>query len=69
MKLLITYSSKTGNTKRLAEGIYKNIQLENVDLKAISEVEDLNAYDTLLVGYWVDKGGPNDEAKRVYERD
>lgn len=62
MKLLITYSSKTGNTKRLAEGIYKNIQLENVDLKAISEVEDLNAYDTILVGYWVDKGGPNDEA-------
>lgn len=62
MKLLITYSSKTGNTKRLAEGIYKNIQLGNVDLKAISEVEDLNAYDTLLVGYWVDKGGPNDEA-------
>ena len=34
MKLLITYSSKTGNTKRLAEGIYKNIQLENVDLKS-----------------------------------
>lgn len=62
MKLLITYSSKTGNTKKLAEGIYKNIELENVDLKPIKEVTDLEAYDTILVGYWVDKGGPNEEA-------
>lgn len=62
MKLLITYSSKTGNTKKLAEGIYKNIQIENVEIKPIHEVENVDAYDTILVGYWVDKGGPNQEA-------
>lgn len=62
MSILITYSSLTGNTKKLAEGIYKNLQLDYVEIKPIKEVESLEAYDTVLVGYWVDKGGPNDEA-------
>lgn len=62
MKLLITYSSKTGNTKKLAEGIHKYMELSNCDIKPISEVETLDDYDTILVGYWVDKGGPNTEA-------
>ena len=62
MKTLITYSSKTGNTKKLAEGIYKNIGLENVVIQPISEVENIDTYDNILVGYWVDKGGPNKEA-------
>lgn len=62
MKLLITYSSKTGNTKKLAEGIYKYMEMADCDLKPISEVENIEDYDTILVGYWVDKGGPNTEA-------
>lgn len=68
MNTLITYSSKTGNTKRLAEGIYKNIALDNVTIKPIHEVEDLEAYETILVGYWVDKGRPNQEAAEFMEK-
>ena len=61
MKLLITYSSKTGNTKKLAEGIWEGFK-EEATICPISEVESIEAYDAILVGYWVDKGGPNEEA-------
>lgn len=64
MKVLVTYSSLTGNTKKLAEGIYAEIQADEKVILPIKEVEDTSAYDVVLVGYWVDKGGPNEEAKK-----
>lgn len=66
MKILVTYSSLTGNTKKLAEGIYKELPHEK-DIMSIKEVKDLSPYDVVLVGYWVDKGGPNEEAKKFLE--
>lgn len=64
MNILVTYSSKTGNTKKLVEGIYKNLskvcQL-NMKIKQINEVKSIEDYDAILIGYWVDKGGPNKE--------
>lgn len=65
MNILITYSSVTGNTKRLAEGIFNNLSKEdnlNIEIKPIKEVESIENYESVLVGYWVDKGGPNKEA-------
>lgn len=67
MKVLVTYSSKTGNTKKLAEGIFAGIEAENKTLLPISEVSSLEEYDTVLVGYWVDKAGPNKEARAFME--
>lgn len=66
MKVLITYSSCTGNTKKLAEGIYNNIKNDSklhLEIKPIKDVESIEMYNALLVGYWVDKGGPNKEAQ------
>ncbi len=67
MKVLVTYSSITGNTQKLAEGIYEGISADTKDIKPIREVTELNSYDIVLVGYWVDKGGPNEEAKKFLE--
>ena len=67
MKVLITYSSKTGYTKKLADGIYNHIKNEGVAIMPIAEVTSLEAYDIVLVGYWVDKGGPNKEAAEFME--
>ncbi len=66
MKILVTYSSLTGNTKKLAEGIYEEL-LGEKEIMPIGEVKDLSQYDVVLVGYWVDKGGPNEEAKKFLE--
>lgn len=70
MKLLITYSSKTGNTKKLAEGLYKNLPFEEkeMDIMPIEDVKEVDEYDTVLVGYWVDKAFPNKEAKIFMEK-
>lgn len=67
MNVLITYSSKTGNTKKLAEGIFEGLELEKKTILPMKEVISMDEYDTVLVGYWVDKGGPNEEAKQFLE--
>lgn len=52
MKILVTYSTKTGNTKKIAEQIHK--ALDNSELFDISEVKNLD-YDLIVVGTWIDK--------------
>lgn len=70
MNVLVTYSSKTGNTKKLAEGIFEELEKINVkkDILPMKEVANLENYDIILAGYWVDKGGPNEEAKKFLEK-
>lgn len=51
--ILITYSSKTGNTKKVAEAIKKGIP--NADLIPISEVKDTEKYGLIVVGGWIDR--------------
>ena len=66
MKILLTYSSKTGNTKAVAETILKTLP-QGTDFFAVSEVKDLNNYDAVIVGFWIDKGLPNEEALNFME--
>lgn len=66
MKVLVTYSSKTGNTKKLAQGIYEEIQADKAILP-MNEVTDVTEYDVVLAGYWVDRSAPNAEAKEFLE--
>lgn len=52
MKTLITYSSKTGNTKKVAEAILTAIP--NAELKDINDVLYLD-YDLIILGGWIDR--------------
>jgi flavodoxin len=55
-KGLIVYSSKTGNTKKVAEGILKALQEKNLDVR-IAAVEENPAPEAWnLVGFWLDRG-------------
>lgn len=57
MKGIIVYSSKTGNTKKMAEYIYDAIKdLGDIQLKEIKGKMDLSSYDFALIGGWIDKG-------------
>jgi len=53
-KVVIIYSSKTGNTKKMAEGIYSGVKeiIHEVELKSIKEtnVDDLLSADGIIVG-------------------
>lgn len=66
-KILVTYSSKTGNTKKLAEGIFEGLGYLEKTILPMSEVKSMEEYDIVLAGYWVDKGGPNTEAAAFLE--
>lgn len=56
MKTLITYSSKTNNTKKMAEAIYKKLkEFYDCDLEEISQDLDLDLYENILVGGYNDK--------------
>lgn len=66
MKTLVTYSTLTGNTKKVAEAIFEVIKGEK-EILSIKEVEDTENYDRIIVGYWVDKGDANAEAKKFME--
>ncbi len=65
MKILVTYSSKTGNTKAVAEAIAEEVA--EADLIPMRDNPSCADYDCIICGYWVDKGIPNAEAKTFIE--
>ncbi|MEG0264403.1 MAG: flavodoxin family protein [Erysipelotrichaceae bacterium] len=68
MKYAILYSSKTGNTKKVAEAI--KLALKNHECIACDDkfsIECLNA-DIIFLGSWTDKGTCSDEMKQFYAK-
>lgn len=61
MKTLIVYSSKSGNTKKLAESAAAFLPGE-VDLKPVEEKPEIDGYDLVLVGFWFQGGLPDPES-------
>lgn len=60
MKSLIVYSSKTGNTRKLAEAIL-SVLPAGTEIFPVEKAPDPDGYDFVAVGYWVDKGTANAE--------
>ena len=59
MKVQIIYSSLSGRTKTLAEAIAKEIEKDyTCTLHNIKNGEPKIYGDVILLGYWVDRGGP-----------
>ncbi len=62
MKALVTYFSQTGNTRKVAEAIYDELQGEK-EIRELSEVESVEGYDLLFVGFPMQAFGPAQQAK------
>lgn len=59
MHSIIIYSTRTGNTKKVAQAIHKEFKdFELVNLDEF-DVEKIDCYDQYLIGFWVDKGMPD----------
>ena len=63
MKVQVIYSSLSGCTKKLAQGIYDGLGDVEKSIHDLAEGEPALDGDILLLGYWVDKGGPNAQMK------
>ncbi len=71
MKILMAYSSVTGNTKKLCTGVYENIKSDyEVEVCTVKEAKekDMAAYELIMVGFWVDKGTANKEARKFINK-
>lgn len=62
MNIGIVYSSVTGNTRRLAEGIARELADLHPVLADAGGPEALPEAEVYLVGYWADKGRPDERA-------
>ncbi len=62
MRTLVVYSSRTGNTKKVAQSIAA--VLPECDLVPVEEAPvSVEKYDLVALGYWVDKGMPDGKAR------
>ena len=67
MKVLVTYMSSTGNTKKVAEAIYSGIDCEK-EIRPIKEVQDIGAYDLSFLGFPTHGQGPDKKTKEALAR-
>lgn len=71
MKILVSYYSRSGHTKEMAEAISKGVKDEGVecDLREVSEVnvEDLLDYDALIFGSPTYYGQMCAELKKLFD--
>jgi flavodoxin len=66
MKVLVTYLSQTGNTKKVADAIFGEIKGDK-EMKTLETTSDLNGYDLAFVGFPVWSSGPAEPAKKFLE--
>ena len=52
MKILVTYQSKTGFTKKYAEWISEKLKCDIKDIKKVS-IKDIINYDLIIHGGWI----------------
>jgi flavodoxin len=66
MKVLVAYMSSTGNTKKVADAIYGEIDCEK-EIKPISEVNDIGGWDLAFLGFPVHGYGPDKKTTKIIE--
>lgn len=62
--VLIVYSSKTGNTRRVAEGVHRGLcaQGRTARIAAVEEKPAPGEGEAVLLGFWVDRGSADKQA-------
>jgi flavodoxin len=51
MKILVTYFSQTGNTRKVADAIFDSLQLTEKEIAEIDAAKDPGAYQLVFVGF------------------
>lgn len=68
MNSIVIYSSRTGNTKQVAEAIV-GVLPEGTPCVPVNEAPaDLSQYDLVFMGFWADQGNADKAAQAVLKR-
>jgi flavodoxin len=62
MKSLVVYSSKSGNTRKLAEAVHEYLTGEK-ELVAVADAPDPAGYSFVAVGFWLKAGQPDPDSQ------
>jgi hypothetical protein len=65
MKALVAYSSRTGNTRRVAEAVHAALDAAmpgGAELHPVESAPPPEGFAFVALGFWVDKGRPDDKA-------
>lgn len=65
MKSLVLYSSRTGNTKKVAEAVFEVLP-DPKDICPADVAPPMDEYDFVALGFWVDKGMPDALAQACF---
>lgn len=68
MTYIVLYSSRTGNTKAVAEAIGSALPAGSPCLPVQEAPADLQDYGCVFVGFWVDRGSANAQAKELLQK-
>ena len=61
MRSLVVYSSRTGNTQKVARAIFDILPHEK-EIFTVEKAPPADGYDFVAIGFWVDKGQPDEKA-------
>ncbi|WP_044565066.1 flavodoxin family protein [Anaerococcus provencensis] len=67
-EVLIIYSSKTGNTKKVAEAIKEVNPYATILPTNLVNEKIINESSHIIMGYWIDKGMPDKNAMDIIEK-
>ena len=62
MRVLVTYSTRTNNTKKIAEAIYGEIELGK-EIRNMAELDNLEGYELIFFGFPIENYGPSQEVR------
>lgn len=66
MKVLLTYSSRTGNTEKVARAI-REVLPEGAAFYRMEDAPSPRDFAMVIAGFWIDQGKPNQEALAYLE--
>jgi flavodoxin I len=67
MKALVVYSSRSSNTKKLAQARYKSLT-GSKEMYAVTEAPDPAGYDFIVLGFWLQGGKPDPKSEAYIGR-
>lgn len=67
MKSLVVYSSKSGNTRKLAEAVYEYLSGEK-EIAAVADAPDPAGYNFVAVGFWLKADQPDPDSQAFLAR-
>ena len=63
MKSIVIYTSKSGNTKKIAEAVASELSCKAINFADAGEL-NLSEFDFIALGYYIDQGSPEKEFKK-----